>query len=198
MRIAVFGLGYVGCVSAACLARLGHQVRGVDTDAYKVDLINRGLAPFHEPGLEALLTEGVAAGTLAATTSIGEILTDTDVALICVGTPSDAEGNLDLTYLRRVASQIAAAPRSSSLIVSIRSTVFAGVNEQIYNEIFQLDPGIQMVANPEFLREGCAVRDFLEPSLIVVGGDDTGAAAKVASIYESLPCSVVRTGLRAA
>jgi GDP-mannose 6-dehydrogenase len=177
---------------------LGHQVRGVDTEAYKVDLVNRGIAPFHEPGLDVLLQEGIASGRLSAATSIGEILRDTDVALICVGTPSDAEGNLDLTFLRRVASQIAGAPKASSLIISIRSTVFAGVNEQIYNEVFHLDPGIHMVANPEFLREGCAVRDFLEPSLIVVGGDDPTAAEKVASIYDSLPCPVVRTSLRAA
>jgi GDP-mannose 6-dehydrogenase len=199
MHVAVFGLGYVGCVSAACLAKLGHKVSGIDTDAFKVELVNRGKAPFHEPGLEDLLAAGIQAGLLSASTAIGDTLRDADVAMICVGTPSDkATGNLDLTYLRRVAGQIAAAPRSPRLIVSIRSTVFPGVNESIHHEIFGLDPGIRMAANPEFLREGCAVSDFLEPSLIVVGAGDPAAAATVAEIYAALPCPVRRTSLRAA
>jgi GDP-mannose 6-dehydrogenase len=199
MHIAVFGLGYVGCVSAACFAKLGHRVTGIDTDAYKVEMVNQAQAPFHEPGLEALLQEAVAQGRLRAETTIGETLLDADVAMICVGTPSDkTTGNLDLTFLRRVAQQIATAPRSPRLIVSIRSTVFPGVNEQIHHEVFGLDPALRMAANPEFLREGSAVKDFLEPSLIVVGGDDAEAVDTVASLYDALNCPVQRTTLRAA
>lgn len=199
MNVAVFGLGYVGCVSAACLAQLGHTVSGIDPDAHKVDFISRGLAPFHEPGLENLLQQAITQGRLTASTQIGNILRTADIALVCVGTPSDpATGNLDLTFLRRVCAEIAAAPRPASLIVSIRSTVFPGVNEMLHHELFGSDPSLLMVSNPEFLREGSAVQDFLQPSLIVVGAHDQAAASRVAALYAALPCPVQFTSLRSA
>lgn len=198
MIVAVFGLGYVGCVSAACLAKLGHTVYGVDPDAYKVDCLNRGQAPFHEPGLDELLADAIAQGRLKASTSAGSILMDCQVALLCVGTPSASDGSLDLTFLRRVCGEIAAAPRPESLIVSIRSTVFPGASEMLHGEIFGFDPSIQMVSNPEFLREGSAVADFLEPSLIVVGGSHSDSVDSVAAIYASLTCPVEKVSIRTA
>lgn len=199
MRIAVFGLGYVGCVSAACLARLGHTVLGIDKDTFKVDLVNQGEAPFHEPELSGILAQAVQDGRLRASSSIGDELLETDAVIICVGTPSDpASGKLDLSFLRRVSEEIARAPRPSSLIVCIRSTVFPGVNEQIHHEVFGYDPSIKMVSNPEFLREGSAVKDFLEPSLIVVGGEDRPAVDQIAGLYRDLPCEPQITNLRTA
>ncbi len=198
MQVAVFGLGYVGSVSAACLAQLGHRVYGIDPDTYKVECLNKGEAPFHEPGLEELLAAAVTAGRLEAHSSVGELLSSVDVAMICVGTPSAPDGSLDLTHLRRVCSQIAAAPRPAFLTVAIRSTVFPGVSEMLHNDVFACDPAIAVVSNPEFLREGCAVSDFMQPSLIVAGGDAPQAVRAVASLYEALPRPVEIVSVRAA
>jgi GDP-mannose 6-dehydrogenase len=200
VRIAVFGLGYVGCVSAACLADLGHSIIGVDTDEHKVGAVNAGESPFHEPGLTNLLGRLVHSGLLRATASTEEALATAEVALLCVGTPSDESGNIDLQYLRRVCQQIAATlpTRGAPLTVAIRSTIFPGVGELLYNEVFRCDPAVRLVANPEFLREGVAIADFFAPSLVVVGGDDESAVAQVASIYAGLPCPVQKVSLRAA
>src|SRR2546426_146877 len=130
-RIAVFGLGYVGCVTAACLARLGHRVSGVDRDEYKVRSVREGRAPFYEPGLAELVVEMVRAGHLSATMSAGEALAHADLAMICVGTPSLPNGDLNLEQLRRVSAEIGTAvsclpARSEPLPVAVRSTVFPG------------------------------------------------------------------------
>jgi len=196
--VAVFGLGYVGCVTSACLASLGHQVRGVDKDAFKVSEVNAGRAPFFEPGLPALVEAGVQSGRLRATTHAAEALDGAAVALLCVGTPSEKNGDLDLNFLRRVAEEIALWQRDSKqpLIVATRSTVFPGTGEEIaaiFRETAGPDAPVQLVSNPEFLREGVAVKDFREPSLLVVGGDDTDAVALVANLYADLkvkPCLV--------
>jgi GDP-mannose 6-dehydrogenase len=125
-KIAVLGLGYVGCVTAACLARIGHRVVGVDRDEFKVDSVLGGRAPFFEPGLEDLVRDGVSSGRLSASVSLAEALTDADVALICVGTPSEKNGNLGLDQLRRVSQEIAELMpgRTRRLIVAVRSTVY--------------------------------------------------------------------------
>ncbi len=193
-HVAVLGLGYVGCVSAACLASLGNQVTGIDRDGDKVKNVMNGVAPFFEPGLEDLVRANVTAGRLSASTSISAIA-DADVALICVGTPSEKNGNLGLDQMRRVIQEIAGtlSGRTKPLTIAIRSTVFPGTCEDVVTPIFDGNPLVTVVSNPEFLREGTAVKDFMEPSLVVVGGADSTAVARVASLYDSLnvpPCLV--------
>ncbi|HVX65433.1 MAG TPA: nucleotide sugar dehydrogenase [Bryobacteraceae bacterium] len=193
--IVIAGLGYVGCVSAACLAELGHRVTGVDLDALKVEAVRAGRAPFYEPGLEKLVRDNVAAGRLTASTSMGAALEAADVVLICVGTPSERNGNLGLGQLQRVCEEIgkAVAARERPLIVAVRSTVFPGTAEQVVAPALGHPERVSIVSNPEFLREGAAVRDFIEPSLVVVGGDDRAAVERVAALYAPLnvdPCLV--------
>lgn len=194
VNVAVVGLGYVGSVSAACLADAGHSVVGVDRDEFKVRSILDGRAPFYEPGLEELVKKNVAQRRLSATTSMAEALENADVALVCVGTPSEKNGNLGLDQLRRVVADIAASSqRAKPLVVAIRSTVFPGTCEEFVLPAFRQNPEIRVVSNPEFLREGAAVKDFVEPSLVVVGGDDRDSVQKVASLYAPLgvrPCLV--------
>lgn len=193
--IAVLGLGYVGCVTAACLAELGHDVVGVDQDEFKVRKVLEGSAPFYEPGLGEIIAANIRAGRLSATVSINEALQDASIVLICVGTPSERNGNLGLEQLRRVCSQIREhlQSRSNSLIVAIRSTVFPGTCEEVVMPALGNSRLVSVVSNPEFLREGIAVKDFTEPGLIVVGGNDPGAVRKVAGLYAGLnvqPCLV--------
>jgi GDP-mannose 6-dehydrogenase len=199
-KIAVLGLGYVGCVTAACLSRIGHRVIGVDRDPFKVNSVLEGRAPFFEPGLEDLVRDGVAAGRLSASVSLQEAVADADVALICVGTPSEKNGNLGLDQLRRVSQEIAdlLPGRTKQLIVAVRSTVYPGTCEEIVLPAFGGSPLVAVVSNPEFLREGAAVRDFMEPSLLVVGGSSPGAVQKVADIYSELPVKPSIVALRTA
>lgn len=193
MQIAVFGLGYVGSVTAACLAQLGHRVIGIDKDEHKVRSICAASAPFYEPGLEELIERNVAGRRLSASTSASEGLREAEVALLCVGTPSERNGNLSLEQLRRVCTEIAAhlPGRGTPLIVAVRSTVFPGTCDEVVAPA--LGNSVPVVSNPEFLREGNAVRDFMEPSLVVVGGHDRNAACRVAELYAPLrvaPCLV--------
>ena len=199
-RVAVLGLGYVGSVTAACLAHLGHQVTGVDTDGFKVRSIETGRAPFYEPGLPELIREGRENGRLSATTSLESAIQNADIALICVGTPSERNGNLGLDQLRRVCFQIAAACSGSAQrpIIAIRSTVFPGTCEEITADCLGGPGNFAVVSNPEFLREGNAVNDFLEPSLLVVGGSDAEAVREVAALYESLSVEACLVSLRTA
>src|SRR5579863_474504 len=155
-RVAVLGLGYVGCVTAACLAATGHTVCGADRDEHKVTSVKRGEAPFYEPGLETLVKESAAAGRLTATTSTAEAIAGADVALVCVGTPSERNGNLGLDQLRRATEDVAAAcaGRTKPLVLAIRSTVFPGTCDQVVIPMVGGNDAIKVVANPEFLREG--------------------------------------------
>ncbi len=199
-NVAVIGLGYVGCVSAACLAHSGHTVTGVDRDQHKVNSVLQGDAPFYEPGLAELVRQGRAAGRLSATTSLEEGLSQASIALICVGTPSERNGNMSLEQLHRVCSEIGRLlpSRKSPLIVAIRSTVFPGTCEEVVAEALGHHPNGIVVSNPEFLREGTAVRDFVEPSLLVVGGKDPEAMARVAGLYSGLPVEPCLVSLRTA
>jgi GDP-mannose 6-dehydrogenase len=199
-QIAVLGLGYVGCVTAACLAHVGHRVVGVDRDQFKVDTVRAGRAPFFEPGLEELVRDGVASGRLTASVSLHEALANADVALICVGTPSEKNGNLDLDQLRRVAQEIAESlpGRDKPLVVAVRSTVYPGTCEDVVLPQMGGSPLVSVVSNPEFLREGAAVRDFMEPSLLVIGGSSPAAVQQVASIYSCLPVEPSIVALRTA
>jgi GDP-mannose 6-dehydrogenase len=169
----------------------------VDRDEHKVTSVLKGDAPFYEPGLPELVRENVAAGRLKATTSLADAVRKADIALICVGTPSEKSGNLGLDQLRRVLGEMGQHlstpdnPRKKPLIVAIRSTVFPGTCEEFVMPA--LGNGAVVVSNPEFLREGVAVKDFMEPSLIVVGGSDRTAVEFVADIYNPLgfaPCLV--------
>ena len=198
-QIAVLGLGYVGCVTAACLSHIGHRVIGVDRDAFKVESVLAGRAPFFEPGLEELVRAGVASGRLSASVSLADALRDADVALICVGTPSEKNGNLGLDQLRRVAEEIQTnlAGRSKRLIVAVRSTVYPGTCEEVVQSALGKSMAA-VVSNPEFLREGAAVKDFMEPSLLVVGGNDRSAVEQVAAIYGRLPVEASIVALRTA
>ena len=197
-NIAVIGLGYVGCVTAACLSSLGHIVTGVDRDDHKVSSVLGGVAPFFEPGLPELVKENVLAGRLSATTSLTDAIKHADIALICVGTPSEKSGNLGLDQLRRVVAEIAQnlPGRTKPLIVAVRSTVFPGTCEEIV--IPALGGKAHVVSNPEFLREGVAVKDFMEPSLVVVGGTDRATVEKVAAVYQPLGFEACLVTLRTA
>jgi GDP-mannose 6-dehydrogenase len=199
-RIAILGLGYVGCVSAACFARLGYSVIGVDKDEYKVDSVNRKQAPFYEPGLAELIERGVDAGLLSATTSVDKIINTVDIVLIAVGTPSERNGSLGIGQLTQVARELAnlTVRRTKPLLVAVRSTVFPGTCDDIVIPAFAGNPSVQVVSNPEFLREGAAVRDFLEPSLLVAGSHDRAAAEQVAALYSALPVRPHIVALRAA
>ena len=199
-KIAVLGLGYVGCVTAACLAKLGHRVVGVDRDEFKVKSVLEGRAPFFEPGLENWVKEGVEQGRLSASVSLGDAIADADVALICVGTPSEKNGNLGLDQLRRVAQEISELlpGRTKRLIVAVRSTVYPGTCEEVVLPAFGGSPLVQVVSNPEFLREGAAMKDFMEPALLVVGGTSDEAARRVAAIYSGLAVEPSIVALRTA
>ncbi len=196
--IAIFGLGYVGCVTAACFADLGFHVVGIDVDARKVRAILDGQSPFYEPDLEPLITKHLGTGLLTATQSTGDALREADYAFLCVGTPSAPNGNLNLDYLRKVSSDIAAnlGGRSKPLTVVVRSTVFPGTCDEVVAPA--LNGLAAVVANPEFLREGTAVKDFMEPSLVVVGSHDRTAAERVAALYNGLPVETSVVALRTA
>ena len=197
--IAIFGLGYVGCVTAACFAELGYRVTGVDVDIRKVRAVEDGQSPFYEPGLEALIQSNLQNQRLSATVSTAEALRDADFAFLCVGTPSVSNGNLNLDPLRRVTADITGelAGRTRPLTVVVRSTVFPGTCDEVVAPL-SLHGSVAVVANPEFLREGSAVKDFMKPALVVVGSHDRSAAQKVASLYASLPVEISVVSLRTA
>jgi GDP-mannose 6-dehydrogenase len=205
MRVGVFGLGYVGCVTAACLARTGHQVVGVDIAAEKVAAINAGQSPIVEPGLGELLAEVVRAGRLRATTSCAEAVAATDLSLICVGTPSRPNGQLDVSALARVAREIGAAlgRRSRSHTVVVRSTVLPGTTEQVLLPVLSEQAGspaagLAVAVNPEFMREGSSLQDFAAPPLTLVGCDDPETAAALRALYAGVSAPFVHTTVRTA
>jgi len=200
-NVAVFGLGYVGCVTAACFASLGHRVIGVDKDPYKVGKVLAGEAPFFEPGLEEVVRSSVEAGTLTATTSTEEAITNADVALLCVGTPSERNGNLGLDQLRRVVEEIKqylGVRGNKRLVIAVRSTVFPGTCEEVVELPLREFSNVDVVSNPEFLREGTAMRDFTEPALVVVGGSNPTAVRSVAELYAPLRQETCMVSLRTA
>jgi GDP-mannose 6-dehydrogenase len=198
--VIVVGLGYVGCVSAACFAEIGHDVLGVDRDLNKVEAVRKAQSPFFEAGLVQLIQKNVAEGRLKAGTLDAEALDAADVVMLCVGTPSQANGNIDLSHLRRVCDEISGLlrPRKKRLIVTVRSTVFPGTCESLLETVFAHREDVEIVSNPEFLREGTAVKDFMEPSLLVVGGSTDDAARFVADLYAGLPGEVSIVSLRTA
>lgn len=194
MKIAVFGLGYVGIVSAACLARDGHEVTGVDPQPAKVAMVREGRSPIVEKHVDGLLAEARADGRLAATTSAAEAVAATDLAFVCVGTPSRRNGSLDTSAVERVCEEIGAAVAAQGrpYTVVIRSTILPGTMRNIVipalTRAGDAVAGLLKIANnPEFLRESTAVFDYDNPPKTVVGSDDPATAAAVLGLYAALP-----------
>jgi GDP-mannose 6-dehydrogenase len=203
VKVTVFGLGYVGCVTAACLAELGHDVTGVDLDETKVTLVNSGRSPIIEPGLDELIMAGISSGRLRGLAKADEL---GEVIVICVGTPSNENGSLGLDQILRVVGDIAVLLRESSdrVVVSVRSTVLPGTVEKTIIPTLEagsdkrcgVDFGVCM--NPEFMRETTAVHDFATPPFTVIGANDEWAADRVVQIYEKVAAPIERTTIREA
>jgi GDP-mannose 6-dehydrogenase len=206
MRVSVFGLGYVGSVSAASFAADGHEVIGVDVNADKVAAVNAGRSPIVEPGLDDLLQRAVAEGRLRATTNTADAIAESDVSLLCVGTPSRKNGSLDLTYLERVSEQIGAALKHKSTyhVVVVRSTVLPGTTHERVIPALERESGQRygdgfgVSVNPEFLREGTALRDFRKPPLTLVGHNHAADASGTIALYQSIDAPLISTSIRVA
>jgi GDP-mannose 6-dehydrogenase len=206
MKIAVFGLGYVGVVSAACLVRDGHDVVGVDPNAVKVDFLRQGRSPIVEPGLEELIATAVSAGRLTAGGDPATAVAQCEVLMVCVGTPGQANGSLDLSFVRRVVQQIGEqlAGAAQYKVVVIRSTLLPGSMQSVVIPMLEessrrssgRDFGVCI--NPEFLREGSAIFDYDHPPKTVIGASDERAAGIVRELYAALSAPLILTDLRTA
>lgn len=197
MKISIFGLGYVGCVSLGCLAKNGHNVIGVDVEQNKIDLINKGRPTIIEREIDHIIKVVFDQKRISATNNYLEAVKNSDLSFIAVGTPSTEEGHLNLSYIFRVAEQIgeALAGKSSFHTVVIRSTVMPGTNKKV-GEVIEGKSGkiknkdFAIVSNPEFLREGSAVADYYNPPITVIGSDNQKAIKQVSSLYDQLPVPV--------
>jgi GDP-mannose 6-dehydrogenase len=206
LRISIFGLGYVGTVSAGCLAADGHEIVGVDPVPTKVDLINRGQSPIIETDIGEIIAATAKAGCLRATNDPIQAIHETELSFVCVGTPSQANGNLDLRYIRRICEQIGEALKRKSArhTVVIRSTILPGTMHKIViptlEEFSGKKAGVDfgVCNNPEFLREGSAVRDFRHPPKTVIGELDQASGDILAALYKSLDAPLIRTNLESA
>lgn len=206
MKVSVFGLGYVGTVSAGCIANAGHHVVGVDPVETKVQLINSGRSPIIEAEIDEIIRANVHAGRLRATSDQVEAVHETELSFVCVGTPSQSNGNLDLRYIRRICEQIGEALKRKAARhgVVIRSTILPGTMYGIVIPILEefsgkkagVDFGI--CHNPEFLREGSAVKDFNHPPHTVIGQLDVASGDTLAALYEKLDAPLIRTNLETA
>lgn len=206
MHVSIFGMGYVGAVCAACLADRGHQVIGVDISQFKVDLINQGRSPIVEPGLEALLTKGVASGLLRATRDTVDAIINSQLTMICVGTPSKKSGDLDLSYIEAVAREIGAVIRHKRdrHTVVVRSTVLPGTVHNVVVPILEAESGKRagidfgVAVNPEFLRESTAIRDYNAPPMTVIGEWDSRSGDLLALLYAELDAPIIRKPIEVA
>lgn len=200
MRISVAGTGYVGLVTGVCLAEIGHQVTCVDIDEKKVDLLNDGVSPIYEPGLEDLIKKNVQAGRLSFTADSRTAYGESEIIFIAVGTPEKEDGSADLRYVEAAAVQIAEQIQNDVIIV-VKSTVPVGTNEHILQIVNQYKaPSIhaEVASNPEFLREGSAIHDTFHGDRIVIGSRSAFAGDKLEEIYKPLGIPVVRTDIRSA
>jgi GDP-mannose 6-dehydrogenase len=205
IALSVFGLGYVGCVSSACFAKEGHQVIGVDVSPLKVDMIKSGKPTIVESGIGELVAEMVAAGRLTATTDAADAVARSNISLICVGTPSRANGSIDLRYVERVCQEIGAAIRNKEArhTIVVRSTVLPGSTERLVIPTLEAASGKKagrdfgVCMNPEFLREGTSIRDFYEPPFTLIGTDDIASGTIVSDLYAGIdaPIHVTSTGV---
>ena len=206
MRVSIFGLGYVGTVSAACLADEGHFVIGVDTNSTKVNLINAGQSPVIEKDVDGLIQDAVSKGLLSATSDVGAAIENTDLSLICVGTPSEDNGSLDLSYITRVCEEIGFALTNKKGFHTIvaRSTMLPGSMASVVIPTLETSSGkvsgrdFGVCLNPEFLREGTAVYDFRNPPKTVIGESNLSAGAAVAALYENFDAPLIRVDLETA
>lgn len=206
MRISIFGIGYVGCVSAACFARAGHEVIGVDVNPTKVEIINSGASPIVEPGIGELIRDVVKEGKLSATTDTAHAVKSTDISLVCVGTPSKPNGSLDLGHVARVCEQIGAAmaDKSERHTVVIRSTMLPGSIESVAQPAIESTSGKKagkdfgLAVNPEFLREGTSLKDFYAPPFTLIGTDDEETAKIVSQLYSGIDAPVFTTSMKTA
>jgi GDP-mannose 6-dehydrogenase len=206
MRISVFGLGYVGSVSAACLAAQGHEVVGVDVNPTKVELMSRGQAPVVEERIGELTADVVGSGALRATTDVAEAVRESEISLVCVGTPSASNGSLSTAYLERVAEEIgevlAGLDRWHTVV--FRSTMLPGTCTDLLIPILEKESGktagvdFGVAVNPEFLREGSSVKDFFDPPKTVIGELDARSADSVAEMYRGLPGEIHRVPIAVA
>ncbi len=205
-RVSVFGLGYVGCVSAACFAKEGHSVIGVDVSQTKVDMLNAGQATIVENGIAELVASLRAEGRLRATTDVRDAVSNSDISLVCVGTPSKPNGSLDLSYVERVCTQIGDVLRDKKErhTVVIRSTVLPGSTHDIAIPALERASAkkaghdFAVCMNPEFLREGTSIKDFFEPPFTLIGCDASADATAVTALYSTLRSPVHVTATRVA
>ena len=206
MKLSVFGLGYVGCVAAACLAEAGHDVVGVDVNPTKVEIINSGTSPIIEDGISELMAKVVKAGRLSATTDSARAIRDSEISLVCVGTPSNQNGSLHLRHVEQVCSEIGAAMKNKNErhIVVIRSTMLPGTVENTVVPVLEETSGKKAVQdfgiciNPEFLREGSSLKDYHAPPFTIIGADDEVTTNAVQSLYADINAPVFVTSLKTA
>jgi GDP-mannose 6-dehydrogenase len=206
MNISIFGLGYVGTVCAACFTKQGHKVIGVDPNSTKVELLSSGRSPIVEKMVGELVSEGMEKGLITATTDGREAVWNSDISLVCVGTPSRANGSLDYRFVRQVSKEIGLAlkEKDSYHLVVIRSTVLPGTTRDVLQPIIEeasgkkAGTGFGLAFNPEFLREATAVADFYAPPKTVVGAENEADASAVASLYEGIDAPLVLTNLAVA
>jgi GDP-mannose 6-dehydrogenase len=206
MNISIFGLGYVGAVSLACLSRDGHTVIGVDIDSSKLDLIRSGKTPVVEEGMVELMTRVAASGRMSVTTDVTQAVLDSELSLICVGTPSAPNGSQDQSAILNLASALGRAMRrkTSGHIFVFRSTLVPGTVEQVLKPIIERESGLRdgegfhLCFQPEFLREGTSIRDYDKPPYTIVGGSTEAAVTRLRELFGHLPCEFHATSIRAA
>jgi GDP-mannose 6-dehydrogenase len=205
-KISIFGLGYVGAVSLACLARDGHEMTGVDIDRTKLDLLRSGQAPIVETGIQELTRAVIRGGTVTVTDSVRDAILSTDLSFVCVGTPARTNGNQDLSAITRIAEQIGAVlpQKATRHVIVVRSTVRPGTVEEVVQPAIEAASGLKagrdfsVCFQPEFLREGTSINDYDNPPLTVVGTHDDEAAEILRSVFGHLPCEFVHTSIRTA
>ena len=206
MKISIFGLGYVGAVSLACLSRDGHQVIGVDIDRTKLDLIAAGRTPVVEEGMVELMQQVAASGRVSVTTDARATVRDSEVSLVCVGTPSAANGSQDQGAILRLAAEIgrALAEKTEPHVVVFRSTIVPGTVEDVLRPIIEKESGkrdghdFHLCFQPEFLREGSSIRDYDKPPFTIVGANHDHPVAQLRALFGHLPCKLIRTSVRSA
>ncbi|HEX7097123.1 MAG TPA: UDP-glucose/GDP-mannose dehydrogenase family protein, partial [Acidimicrobiales bacterium] len=189
-KLGVVGAGYVGLTTAACFAHLGHDVVCADVDAAKIELLRAGRIPIHESGLEPLVREGLHSGRLRFTLGAANAATGAEFVYLCVPTPQSVDGSADVSYIEDAAREIAPVLARDAVVVN-KSTVPVGSAARVEHVLRR--PDVHVVSNPEFLREGSAVDDFLNPDRVVIGGDDRAAAARVAALYLDLRAPIIIT-----
>ena len=188
-QVAVIGTGYVGLSSGACLSSLGHQVTCLDIDAEKIEMLQRGVVPIVEAGLGELVSTGIASGTLSFTTNLETAISQADVVFLCLPTPQDDDGSADLSYVEKAVVELRSYLKPGAIVVN-KSTVPVGTALRVVELLGRDD--VSVVSNPEFLRQGTAVHDFLHPSRVVIGGDNTAATAAVASLYAGVNAPILQ------